>query len=247
MAKRPGKYDHLLHKYPKTNEANGEKIGYQDHVEDAKKALRKCPYCHGIGKTFVCDCNQTIAQVDLEAHASDCQLRITIPCDCASCAGTGRRTLTPTVMAQEYVKRRKEKDVAEALVSLLNLEIEAISQMLVASQELGEEGWGAYGAADNALRLTTGDGIRLQPEIYPVVSDKAAFRDWCVGGPQLASMKLGAKMALPPKDMSDLVKDRLLNGQPEPDGIKVFVKTKIVYSEMQTEPVAGVGADSETF
>lgn len=236
-AKKPGKYDHLLPKLPKTT---GIDDSYQARVEVEKTKFRKCATCK-----------------DLSAE---------LQASCIVCKGTGRRALVPDLLATLYAKQRAEKEIAELVLSQVNCELEALTQMLIASQENGEVGWGAYGAADNALRLTSGDGLRTQPEIYPVVFDKAAFRNWLIregmNGSvdlmidaaqlnsmlfQLGSNKLTSKLTLPPKELSDMVKDRLLRGMPEPDGVKVFVKTKIVFSEMKTETVDNSMEESSTF
>lgn len=224
MAKKPGKYDHLLPNLPKTH---GTEAKYQDRVEAQKKELRKC---------------QTCKDLSAELQAS-----------CIACNGNGRRKLTPELMGVLFAQQRARKELVELTLSAVNCELEALTQMLIASQEQNESGWGAYGAADNALRLTSGDGLRTQPEIYPVVFDKNAFRDWLVGltvfenetdeyrAARLASFAanpLTSKLTLPIKELNDMVKDRLLRGQPEPPGVKVYVRTKIVFSEMQTETVA---------
>lgn len=259
MARKPGKYDHLLPNLPKTT---GLDASYQDRVELEKAKLRRCTTCKGTGAFRpLCDCGQGDAQEDLEYHASDCVLRLPHPdAVCDACKGTGRRVVTALTLGIVYAKQRAERDIMEATLSQLNCELEASSQMLIASEEKQEDGWGAYGAAGNALRLTNGDGMRVQPEIYPVVFDKHAFRNWLISrtvsdkqSPEyraailnsIASNSLTSKLILGPKDLTAFIKERMLNGEPEPDGVKIFVKSKIVFSELKTETAPSDG-ESET-
>lgn len=233
MAKKPGKYDHLLPKLPKTH---GTDDSYQARVEVEKANLRKCTTCKGVGH-----------------HRQPLETTVDAEVSCGDCNGTGRRKLTADLIATLYAKQRAEKDIVELALSQINCELEALTQLLIASQEQAEPGWGAFGAADNQLRLTSGDAVRTNPEIYPVVFDKNAFRDWLVARTStpeepeqflrqrieaFARDPLTSKLTLPPKALTDMVKDRLLRGQPEPDGVKVFVKTKVTFSPLQTETVS---------
>ncbi len=224
MAKRkPGKYDHLLPHLPKLPPSDLE---YQMKVEDEKKRLRTCLKCEGRKTRHEVAGDETIA----------------IPCD--ACAGTGRRKLNGQALAELYIVARADVETVAEAASRANLEMEAVSQLLIASQEAGDKDWGAFGASDRGLKLTNGDSIRTQPEIYPVPSDKAEFRKWCYDN------GFTDKMELPVKPMTDEAKRRLLNGETEPKGLKIYVRTKIVYTPLKTEEYAQgdlVTADTEAF
>ena len=137
--------------------------------------------------------------------------------------------LTPSNLAKEYSKYRKAKDAAEEEVSACNLMIEMLSQMLAATQEANNPEWGAYGASDNTLRLVTGDKIEVRKEPYAVVEDKDANREWAIKN------GLERMLGLPWQTINSIAKQRLLVGEAEPDGVKTFVKTKIIYTKMKAQ------------
>lgn len=72
------------------------------------------------------------------------------------------------------------------------------------------------------LKLDTGASVRVQPEPYAQVIDRDAFHDWC------RANGLERSMQLPWMTTNSLTKARLLDGQPEPDGVRAFVNTKVV-------------------
>ena len=88
--------------------------------------------------------------------------------------------LGATQLVDEYVMLRKDKEQLEAEVKAFNLRIEAVTQLLVLSQDKGEEAWGRYGVKPNALRMENGDTVRVKSEPYGQVKDKEAFRLWCI-------------------------------------------------------------------
>ena len=160
-------------------------------------------------------------------------------------------------LAEGYVLLRATKDEAVARLAVIQLRLEAYEQLLTESQEAGAEGWGAYGVKDNALRLASGETVRVQPEPYGKVVDKEAFRLWCVApadvcmlcgnsehalihhqledgsySPACHKYKPGGgyenQLQLWPSRMNAIVKERLLHGEPNPDGCEAYVSTKVV-------------------
>lgn len=127
-----------------------------------------------------------------------------------------------TELARNYIELRRQKDDLKERLSDVQLQIDAYEQRLVESQEVQSGGWGDYGAKDNALRLPTGEVVRVQPEPTGKVVDKEAFRIWCVKNGYERQLQLW------PSTMNALVKERLLAGEPEPDGCEAFVYNKIV-------------------
>lgn len=207
--RKPGKYDHLLHKL---KPMPAQDLDHQLRVEAMKVTLRRCALCDGSGKV----------EIDTQLDASHYR-------ECQHCNGMGRRTLTGQSLANQYVIARADVETLTNAIKDANLELEAVSQMLIASQESGDADWGAFGASDRALKMMNGDSVRLQPEVYPVAQKKDEFRNWCY------DHKLHHKMELPIKTMTDLVKLRLLNGESEPTGVNVYVRTKVVYTPLKTE------------
>lgn len=106
------------------------------------------------------------------------------------------------------------KEGIEAILSAINLRIEAVSQMMVASFE----------AEDITTVKNASDGftVRVQYEPYAQVTDKAAFYEWC------QKNGLGKAMTLPWQTTNAITKERLLAGEPEPAGVTAHAKTKIV-------------------
>ncbi len=115
-------------------------------------------------------------------------------------------------LAQRYTALRDEKEEAEAAVSAVNLRLEAVSQLMAAQFEA--EGVASLKLADRSV------SIYLEP--YSQVLDKEAFRIWCV------EQGLERQMALPWQATNSLTKQRLLDGEPEPPGVVVYAKTKIM-------------------
>jgi hypothetical protein len=211
MAKRkPGKYDHL---FPKLRKLPPQDLEYQQKVECIKKEIRTCVACEGRKTT---------------SHTMVGEDRHDIPC--SECNGTGRRTLTGGLLVAEYAQARAQKELLEDAVSKLGVEVEALTQLLIASQEQGDSDWGAYGASDRSIKMTDGDALRVQPDVFAMVRDKKAFRDWCY-----TNATLTENMELPEKKTNDLIKAILLNGKKEPPGIEVYVRTRVVYTPMKTE------------
>lgn len=115
------------------------------------------------------------------------------------------------------------KEGIEALDYLCNLRIEAATQLLVASQDRGDEPWGKFGVKDNAIRLENGDTIRVHAEPYGQVKDKEAFRLWCIKNGYETQLQLW------PATMNAIAKERRLNGDPDPDGVEVFRKEQVKF------------------
>lgn len=134
----------------------------------------------------------------------------------------GVGTRDAVLIAGDYVTLRAKEAELKAELSKIHLAMEALEQLLTESQEIQAAGWGDYGVKENALRLPTGETIRVQPEPYAYVKDKEAFRQWAIAN------GYERQMTLPWQTTNTLVKERLLQGEPEPDGCEAFCKTKIV-------------------
>tara|TARA_R110000824_G_scaffold53800_1_gene148603 strand:+ start:6608 stop:7132 length:525 start_codon:yes stop_codon:yes gene_type:complete len=113
-----------------------------------------------------------------------------------------------------YTDKRAARDEAREKLSEANLELEAISQLLV--EQFEAEGI-------ESKRLETGESLGIHPEPYPVVNDPEMFRIWCL------EQGLGRSMKLPWQSTSSIVKERLLGGEPEPPGITTYVKNKLTF------------------
>ena len=133
--------------------------------------------------------------------------------------------LSAADLAAEYARMDAAKEDILVKLYAANLRIEAITQLLVASQDANGEGWGDYGVADNAIRLPSGATIRVQPEITGQVKDKEAYRLWCIKNGYETRLQLW------PTTTNAIVKERLMAGEPEPDGVQAFRRNKLVFTE----------------
>ena len=115
-----------------------------------------------------------------------------------------------------YIGLRRQKAALMAQVKELNVSIEACRQLLVDSQMAKAPGWGEYGVADNAIRLATGDILRVQPKPHAKILDAEAFRLWCLKAGYERDMKLH------PGKANSVVKERLVAGVELPDGVDVY-------------------------
>jgi hypothetical protein len=121
--------------------------------------------------------------------------------------------LQAPALTRTYVDIRAEKTAAEAIVSEINLRLAALEQLLAAQYE-------AEGTS--TVKLSTGEAVAVQPEPYSVVEDRAQFHRWCIeNGYEQA-------LTLPWMTMNSLTKQRLLDGDTEPAGIKCYVRDKFV-------------------
>ncbi len=225
--RKPGKYDHILPHLPPIPPGDAE---YQMKVETEKERLRQCPECDGTGK-------RALTVRGLPDNATDYEPQhIAVTEDdppCGFCDGTGRRRMDAQMIAALYIIARADVATVEAAAFRANLELEAVSQLLIANNDTKKDpAWGAFGASPNSIKMTNGDNIRLQGAPFPLPSDKAKFREWCFAN------GYRDKMVLPDKELSDLSKACLLNGQPQPDGVKAYVRTTIVYTALKTEVAA---------
>ena len=134
--------------------------------------------------------------------------------DMVKSALTSGGSLTAGELAQMYADLRREKARLEEQESILNLRLESVSQLL--SDTYDQEGI-------SSLKLADGSTVRAQPEPYAQVEDREAFRLWCI------EQGLERSLVLPWATTNALTKERLLNGEPEPTGVKAFVKTKLVF------------------
>jgi hypothetical protein len=117
-------------------------------------------------------------------------------------------------LSKLYAKYRKEKDAAEAVVKGVNEYIEAVCSLLGPAYE--EQGLNSVKLAD------TGQTVSVQLHPHAVVEDRDEFRKWCI------EQGLERQMQIPWQTADALTKACLLDGLPEPPGIKAYIRTKYV-------------------
>lgn len=132
--------------------------------------------------------------------------------------GSGR---TPSASEVEALIHDFGKDGLAKIAYQINLRIEAYEQLLDASQDEQAPGWGTHGVKDNAVRLPSGDTVRVNREPYGKVMDKEQFRLWCIANGYESQLQLW------PSTMNAIVKERLKEGEPPPDGTEAFSYVKV--------------------
>lgn len=125
-------------------------------------------------------------------------------------------TLDATTLAEIYVEARKERDSIDDELKEANLKLEAVEQMLANEYEH---------IGITTLKLAGGESVRTQLEPHAVVKDKEVFRQWCV--------KNGYEnmMSLPWPTTNSIVKERLLEGEKEPDGVEAIALPKVIFKK----------------
>jgi hypothetical protein len=123
-----------------------------------------------------------------------------------------RSKLEATALVEMFSLARQKKKSFEAEVSEVNIELEALSQLLV-------ENFEASGLAK--LQLATGETCYTQTEPYSSVQDQAALLA------EIKKQKMQSMLTLAWGTMNALNKERLVAGKPPLPGTQVFLKTSV--------------------
>jgi len=123
----------------------------------------------------------------------------------------GVSTLKATRLTSLYVAVRAEKEEAESIISEINTRLLAIEELM--AKQFEDEG-----IMTCTPPLGRGASVYLEP--YAQVVDRDANRQWCI------AQGLERKMFLSWQELNGLTKKLLLDGQPLPDGVAVYAKTK---------------------
>ena len=117
-----------------------------------------------------------------------------------------------SALVHEYVAQRGIIDDLKATLSEANLRLEALAQMI--TDQFDDE--------DVTSLKIQGATVRVQIEPYASVKDRDLFRRWCIAN------GLEESLQLPWQSTNSITKERLLAGDPEPDGVEAFQKSKLV-------------------
>lgn len=120
------------------------------------------------------------------------------------------------IFARGYREARAVKETLQEHLKAIELTLEAYTQLVIDQFEV--EG-------TESLKLDDGSTIRVQATPYAGVVDKEAFRRWCVEN------GLESQLQLWPSTTASLTKERLLEGLPEPDGVKAYMKAGLVFTK----------------
>jgi hypothetical protein len=115
------------------------------------------------------------------------------------------------MLAKELAGRKLRKDTLEDKLYALNLELEALSQLVVDA---------LTGEAQEKVQLTSGATVYLRDSVHPSVEDKAKLMAWIKQTHQESLLSLNAQT------LKGMVGERFLQGQPLMPGVKAFLKTQ---------------------
>jgi hypothetical protein len=108
---------------------------------------------------------------------------------------------------------RAERDAAKERLSEINVRLVAVEQMLI-------DGFESVGVT--GIKLNSGESISTQIKPWSRVEDKQAYRNWCVeNGYEEA-------LCLPWQTTNAITSERLVEGLPEPTGVRTFKQTIVV-------------------
>ena len=125
----------------------------------------------------------------------------------------GRVELSARDLAAMYVSAREAKEDKEKELKEANLKHEAVREMFCEAMDDEDT---------TSLTLKNVGALRVERKPYAQVKDKQACRLWCI------AEGLEESMVLPWGSIDKITRDRLYDGQPEPDGVEAFQKDKVV-------------------
>jgi hypothetical protein len=123
------------------------------------------------------------------------------------------------MLSLQFATREKKKDDLEAAIKKLNVEIEALSQMIVESLE---------GEQFQQIDLSSGESISIKDTPYSSVIDRKKLFAW------IKETHSADLLSVNTQTLNGLNNDRLLAGQPAVPGTKVFMKTRAKVSSSKT-------------
>lgn len=114
-------------------------------------------------------------------------------------------------LAALFAARKAMKDAHEETISELNVEIEALSQLLCDALE---------DQSIQKVELASGAVLFLQDTPYPKVVDKEALLEW------IKKNKMSSLLGINHQTLKGLTNELLVSGKPAPVGVEVYLKTQ---------------------
>lgn len=125
-------------------------------------------------------------------------------------AKTAYQALSVADLAREFGMQRKEKDAHEEAIKVINVELEALSQLIVEDLEAGDL---------QKVQIASGATVYTQVEPYSSVENKEALLAY------IKKAKMQALLTLPWQTLNALNKERLIGGKQVLPGSRCFLKT----------------------
>jgi len=114
-------------------------------------------------------------------------------------------------LAALFAQRKAQKDAHEEQIAELNVELEALSQLLVEALEDQQI---------QKVELASGATCYLQDTPYPVVKDREALLAW------IKKQKMASLLTIHYQTLKGIVNERLVGGKTVPPGVEVYLKTQ---------------------
>lgn len=118
----------------------------------------------------------------------------------------------PIDLAKAYAAARKVKELCDTEAKSANETIDAIVSVLVPAFE---------GADITTIKLDTGQSVSVGPLPRATVEDRDVFREWCKKNGYERELNLAWQTT------DTITKELLLQGLPEPDGVKAYVVSRL--------------------
>jgi len=123
-----------------------------------------------------------------------------------------KKKLSLSALAEELVACRAEKKEEETRIAAVNLEFEALAQLVLGKLE-----------DEDLHSINTNDGVTVyaKASVYPSVQDKALLFQW------IKKTKAVHLLTVQFQSLKGLCSDLLSNGKDIPPGVKCFLKNGI--------------------
>lgn len=115
------------------------------------------------------------------------------------------------MLARNFAERKADKDKLEERISALNVELEALSQLLVEALE---------DQNIQKVELASGAICFLQDTPYPVVKDRDAVLEW------IKKERMQSLLSVHYQTLKAMTSERLIAGKPCIPGTEVYLKTQ---------------------
>lgn len=123
-------------------------------------------------------------------------------------------------VAALYNAAKLAKEAAESVARKFELQKDALARLLADRFE-----------EDNkySTTFTNGGGVRITPDVYPVVKDPQSLLAW------IKANNMEEMLTLNYQTMQSMVKQRLQDGKSLPEGVEVFLKDKLTLTGFKGE------------
>jgi hypothetical protein len=118
--------------------------------------------------------------------------------------------LDTTELARQFKMQKEAKAAAEAAKSAANIQIEAISRLLLGEMESNSV---------ELVKLASGGTVYINDEPYASVQDRTKVMRW------IKENKAVFLLSIQFQSLNSLCKQRIIDGQKTIPGVKIFIKT----------------------